>query len=446
MKYSRYFLTLLILPFFILSCGTDSKPVYSLTTTISPAEAGSVSPSSGEFEEGETIQLTASPNQHWVFNRWEGDLSGTQNPASVTMNSDKDIAAVFVVRDYPLTITVEGDGSVEEQVLQPKTTDYPHGTQVQLTAIPDEDWQFTGWSGALFGNENPQTLLIDQAKQVTAHFSEIPDPPEIPLALEDFFPVLINLTYMNSIQIPDDEEEQEKYSHFKSAKKWMNEAYMEGFFSPDSEDFFWIFDYAELRAPKFDGESWTWDAILPDTLLAFKRAASIPDDYEVKYIIKATPHGEGFNWLYTLHGSVGEEVFIHADMLSGYRAENKLDGVWYGREYEEDEFGTMESLSGHKAEIYRWSMISDSEYEYSHVYEYEDKKTESFYMYPSGISVERAIEEYLVIIHPEQTDPDQPELNLHIIIFWNEGTRTGWYEDNAGERFCFENLINTPCM
>ncbi len=445
MKHSGYFLTVFFLGWLIISCGTDSKPTYTLTTTAIPAEAGSVTPASGEFTEGESVQITASPNEHWVFNRWEGDLSGTQNPASVTINSDKDIAAVFVVRDYPLTITIEGDGSVEEQVIQPKTTDHPYGTQVQLTAIPGEDWQFSGWSGALSSNENPQVLLIDQAKQVTALFTEIPDPPDIPLALTDFFPVMMDLSYMNSLHIPDDEEEQENYTNFKNARKWMNVAYIEHFLDSGSGDFFWIFDFADIRTPQYDGESWIWDAVLPDTLMAFKIAASIPDDYEVKFIIKATPEGEGFDWLFTLHGSVGEEVFIHTDVLSGYRAENKLNGVWYSHEFDDD-YGTPKNTPENKMEIYRWSMVSDSEYEYSHVYEYEEKQTERVYWYPGGISVERMMEQYLVIIHPEKIHPDQPELDLHITIFWDEDTRSGWYEDSTGERFCFENLINTPCM
>lgn len=447
MKYSGITLAVLFSGLLIVSCGTESKPVYTLTTTATPAEAGSVSPSAGEYEEGEIVELSASPNQHWVFNRWEGDHGGTQNPASVTMNSDKDIAAVFVVRDYPLTITVEGDGSVEEQVIQSKTTDYPHGTQVQLTAKPGEDWQFTGWSGAFSGDENPQTLLIDQAKQVTAHFSEIPDPPEIPLAFSDFFPVLMNLTYMNSIEIPeDDEEEQENYNHFKNARDWMNNAYIVEIFDPEDDEFFWLFDYVDIQAPQYDGNNWTWDAILPDTLLAFKRASSIPDDYEIKYIIKATPSGQGFDWLFTLHGSVGDEVFIHADVLSGYRAENRLNGVWNSFDFGDIIVEPNDQSDRILTEIYRWNMISDMEYLYSHPYEYKDKQTENMFWYPEGISVEREYDEYLVIINPVAPEwGDHPNLDLNVTVFWDESTRSGWYEDNEGIRFCFENLENSDC-
>ncbi|MDZ7808792.1 MAG: hypothetical protein U5K71_17035 [Gracilimonas sp.] len=47
------------------------------------------------------------------------------------MNSDKDITALFIKRDYPLTVNVDGGGSVQEEVVQSKTTDYEHGTDAK---------------------------------------------------------------------------------------------------------------------------------------------------------------------------------------------------------------------------------------------------------------------------------------------------------------------------
>ena len=38
---------------------------------------------------------------------------------------------------------------------------YPFGTVVDLTAIPDPCWEFAGWSGAVSGMTNPETIYMD---------------------------------------------------------------------------------------------------------------------------------------------------------------------------------------------------------------------------------------------------------------------------------------------
>ena len=108
--------------------------------------------------------------EHWVFNGWQGDHSGSENPVTLTMNSDKSITAFFIERDYPLSIEIVGEGTVAEEIIQAKTTDYPYGTIVQLTSKPAEGWGFVGWEGDLEGNENSETITIDGEKTVTAIF------------------------------------------------------------------------------------------------------------------------------------------------------------------------------------------------------------------------------------------------------------------------------------
>ena len=74
-----------------------------------------------------------------------------------------------------MDITVIGSGSVD---INPEELKYASGTVVQLTAIPDQSWTFTGWSGDLDGSINPIFIVMDSNKTITAHFiqneSEIP--------------------------------------------------------------------------------------------------------------------------------------------------------------------------------------------------------------------------------------------------------------------------------
>jgi NOL1/NOP2/fmu family ribosome biogenesis protein len=164
--------------FINLSCSTESTPVYQLSAAGDPVEAGSVTPASSEYEEGETVSVTATPNENWVFIEWSGDLRGSHNPASVMMDSDKHIVAHFIKKEFTLHIQVEGEGTVTEEIIQANTTDYPHGTLVKLTANPEPGWVFIEWQGGLEGSENPETIIILEESSVTAVFVEIEHPVE----------------------------------------------------------------------------------------------------------------------------------------------------------------------------------------------------------------------------------------------------------------------------
>jgi poly(beta-D-mannuronate) lyase len=52
-------------------------------------------PPGGEYLEGTTVRLTAVPDSGWTFARWEGALTGTTNPDSIVMDSDKMVLGVF---------------------------------------------------------------------------------------------------------------------------------------------------------------------------------------------------------------------------------------------------------------------------------------------------------------------------------------------------------------
>ena len=171
------FATVILCMSIFISCGSsEDTEVYTINLIAVPAEAGVVTPANGEFEADRTIEISAIPNQHWVFSRWEGDYSGTGNPSVISMNSNKDIAAIFIKKDYPLTVLIEGEGIVNEEVVQERTTEYEHGTVVQLTAEPSDGWEFKEWLGNAEGNENPLKLTVEGETEITARFTRIEHP------------------------------------------------------------------------------------------------------------------------------------------------------------------------------------------------------------------------------------------------------------------------------
>ncbi len=160
--------------------GNEPLPVQH-TLTVNIAGSGSVTrdPSSpnGVYSAGVVVALTASPDPGWQFDGWGGDLGGSSNPASLTMDADKSITATFSRTDggpprYTLTTNTIGSGSI---ALQPGGGVYDSSTVVTLTANPDAGWQFVDWSGDLTGSSPATPVLMDSDKNVTATFVEQAD-------------------------------------------------------------------------------------------------------------------------------------------------------------------------------------------------------------------------------------------------------------------------------
>lgn len=70
---------------------------------------------------------------------------------------------------FNLTTNVQGQGDI---TLNPSGGIYDSDTTVQITANPDSGWYFDHWEGALSGSENPETILMDGNKTVTAVFEQ----------------------------------------------------------------------------------------------------------------------------------------------------------------------------------------------------------------------------------------------------------------------------------
>ena len=157
----------------LFSCSKDPV-IYTLSGTANPAEGGTVSPSSQQYDSGDIANITATASAEYVFHNWSGSASGSSPNTTVTMDSDKAVIANFIKKQYPLTIEIEGEGTVKETVIQEGlATDYNSGTIVELTAEPTGDWsQFESWSGDINSNEITIQLTVDKPKSVKVTFVE----------------------------------------------------------------------------------------------------------------------------------------------------------------------------------------------------------------------------------------------------------------------------------
>ncbi len=130
---------------------------------------GTVEPESGVYNAGESVTVEANANSGWVFDHWSGDYSGTENPATVIMNSDKNITAHFVEETQYFTFLyiVEGYGSV-----QPDSGVYTRGEPITIEATAEPGWRFDHWSGDLSGSLNPYDTVMNGDIYAVAHFVE----------------------------------------------------------------------------------------------------------------------------------------------------------------------------------------------------------------------------------------------------------------------------------
>ncbi len=82
--------------------GAPGIPQYDLSLSYAGGKI-TVDPADSVYNENTQVKLTAVPGKGYKFINWSGDLSSTQNPDTIIMNSDKHITAVFYL-DFDTTI------------------------------------------------------------------------------------------------------------------------------------------------------------------------------------------------------------------------------------------------------------------------------------------------------------------------------------------------------
>ena len=97
----------------VYSCSNEDVESESSTPTqyalnVIASEGGSISPdATGIYDVGATITITATPNEGYEFDKWEGsdfddntcNFSGPNNcRTAVTMRSDRDVEAYFQIK------------------------------------------------------------------------------------------------------------------------------------------------------------------------------------------------------------------------------------------------------------------------------------------------------------------------------------------------------------
>ena len=84
---------------------------YTLDVTATNGTVTKV-PNQATYNHGATVELTATPATGYHFTGWSGSLTGTTNPATVTMDGNKTITAGFAIDTFTLTASAGANGTI----------------------------------------------------------------------------------------------------------------------------------------------------------------------------------------------------------------------------------------------------------------------------------------------------------------------------------------------
>jgi uncharacterized protein (TIGR03437 family) len=111
-----------------------------------------------------------STGARYTFTGWSNGGTATQTitvPSTAPSPYTANFQAQFLLTASPTPTNL---GSI---TATPASTDgyYASGTQVQLSATPNQYFQLTGWSGDLTGTTNPQTVAMSAPRNIIANFA-----------------------------------------------------------------------------------------------------------------------------------------------------------------------------------------------------------------------------------------------------------------------------------
>ena len=117
---------------------------------------GSVNSVSGYYNEGDQIELTATPLTGYEFTGWSD--GNKDNPRLLVVSKEEDLVAQFDIRKVTIRIEAAEGGSVNDSTVNGT---YNYGTNVRIIATPDEHYRFTGWSDGAWGADRYVKLTAD---------------------------------------------------------------------------------------------------------------------------------------------------------------------------------------------------------------------------------------------------------------------------------------------
>ena len=132
---------------------------------------------SGEFLQGQTVTLTATPDPGSTFSGWSGgNCAGSAPTCSVPVSSDIPVTAAFTKTLVTLRVATIGRGAVTSRPTGITCGRACSRTLVpgplKLTAKPSKGWRFARWQGACRGTGPTCQFTLTRTSSVAAIFKK----------------------------------------------------------------------------------------------------------------------------------------------------------------------------------------------------------------------------------------------------------------------------------
>ena len=157
-----------------------------INSSVNPAPAGTVQceeqasgntgTGAGSFNHnavayGSAVTLTTVPNEGYEFKNWtlNGEQLSNESAFNYVAVNDMNVVANYSVKSYSVSIDDTADGGSIEGA---SSGYYLFGDSLTLTAQPNEDYIFVGWSinGVLSASEKNCTFTVNGALNIVANF------------------------------------------------------------------------------------------------------------------------------------------------------------------------------------------------------------------------------------------------------------------------------------
>lgn len=147
------------------------QPQFTFNATSAGNGTVDWSPKKDFYAAGEVITVEAFPDANFAFANWTGTVESTLNPLPYTISQNTALVANFVpVQTYAIDVSVPGGGGT---VTRDKPgPDYPAGTVVTLTAVPDTGKRFVSWDGDASGTAPVIQVTVNDNLSITATFAD----------------------------------------------------------------------------------------------------------------------------------------------------------------------------------------------------------------------------------------------------------------------------------
>jgi hypothetical protein len=156
-------ITLLATAVVFAGCKKDEDNKYTITLSSNNPEMGVVA-GGGEYDEGTEIQIMATANNGYHFEKWsDGD---TNNPRTINVAKNVALIAVFSKNAEKYTVALSVNNS--EMGIVAGGGEYDEGTEIQIAATANVGYHFEMWNDK--DTNNPRTITVNKTMALIAIF------------------------------------------------------------------------------------------------------------------------------------------------------------------------------------------------------------------------------------------------------------------------------------